>query len=94
MLKRSILIGVTVVSLAIMLGGCGVKDLVKNNSGPNTVSQQGITQEKSSSQNKTAAKIDIKTSQGQAQVDQQIDSKLQVLDKTLDKLDKSMGELP
>ncbi|HZW82194.1 MAG TPA: hypothetical protein VFF14_02075 [Candidatus Deferrimicrobium sp.] len=88
MIKRSILVGVTIVSLALLLGGCGAKETAKNNSGTIPESQQGITQ------NKTAAKIDIKTSQGQAQVDQKIDSKLQGLDNALDKLDKSMGELP
>jgi len=80
-------LGVLLISalmLTTIIGGCGAKKEATALGAPGQPSAT-VSAEKASLQ-----KIDLKTQQGQAEVDKGLDQKMQSLDSALDKLDKSM----
>ncbi|TGE33121.1 hypothetical protein [Desulfosporosinus sp. Sb-LF] len=89
------------VLLVVVLSGCGAKSNVSKSSQPvNSPVDQSSNQQSGSSSSGSIAQqqaqvqsINTKTTQGQAEVDQKIDQHLQLLDKALDSLDKSLGNL-
>ncbi|WP_040410930.1 hypothetical protein [Desulfosporosinus sp. OT] len=102
-IKRLIYVGM-VVFLVVILAGCGTKGNVSNSnqtmnpSVAQSSNQQG-TSKLPSSNSSTAQKqaqapiINSRSAQGQAEIDQKIDQQLNSLDKTLDSLDNSLGNL-
>jgi len=103
-IKRLMVAGM-IVSLVFVLVGCGTKANVSKSSqtvNPPTAQSSTLksaSQQTSPSSDNTAPQqaqghnINTSSAQGQAEIDQKIDQQLESLDKALDSLDKSSGNL-
>ena len=94
---KSILVTSVMVASLFALSGCGAKSAAHTNPGataPTTAAEAAVTQDPNLLTSPQQAKaLDIKSTNGQQQVDAQIDKNLNNLDKSLNALDKSLGSL-
>lgn len=88
---NKIILGAAVaISLTVALSGCGTNTTASTTP---TATASSATSSGLITSKQQVQSIDIKTSKGRAEVNQQINQNLQKLDDSLNALDKSMGNL-